>query len=115
MTDTQKLKFIRAIHTAIYLVMAVSTFVLVCGGVTGYSGLWFWVVLVLLLIESVAFAGNGLRCPLTGLAVKYGAESGRVFDTLLPERCTRYTFRFFGTVMVVGLVLLMLRWLDVVR
>jgi hypothetical protein len=45
--------------------------------------------------------------------VRYGAEQGYAFDTFLPERATRHTFRFFGTLMLVGLVLLALRWLVV--
>jgi hypothetical protein len=71
------------------------------------------VALGLLGIEVVVFAGNGMKCPLTTLAVKYGAKSGH--DTVLPERVTRHTFRFFGTVMAVGLLLLGARWLGVLR
>ena len=113
MSDSQLLTLIRAIHTAIYLVMAVSTFVLVYAGLTGAQGTWLWIVLLLLGVESVVYLGNGMRCPLTALAVRYGAEKGYVFDTFLPERATRYTFNFFGTVMVVGLALLILRWIGV--
>lgn len=112
MTDRQLLALIRTIHTAIYLVMAVSTFVLVYAGATGSEGTWLWLALALLAVEVVVFVGNGMRCPLTALAVRYGAETGYVFDTFLPERATRYTFNFFGTVMVVGLCLLILRWVG---
>lgn len=110
MTDRQLLTLIRALHTTIYLVMAASTFVLVYAGVTGAHGRWLWVALALLGVETVVYVGNGLRCPLTALAVRYGAETGYVFDTFLPERATRYTFNFFGTVMIVGIGLLLLRW-----
>lgn len=113
MTDRQLLQLVRTVHTAIYLVMAVATFALAYAGVTGTQGAWLWVALSLLTVESVVFVGNGMRCPLTALAVRYGAETGYVFDTFLPERATRYTFNFFGTVMVVGLCLLILRWLGV--
>jgi len=110
MTDNQRLALIRGVHTAIYLVMAVSTFVLVYAGITGAQGSWLWVALALLIVESIVYLGNGMRCPLTALAVRYGAEKGYVFDTFLPERATQYTFNFFGTVMVLGLALLLLRW-----
>jgi hypothetical protein len=93
--------------------MAASTFVLVYAGVTGAEGIGLWIALALLSSETVVFIGNGLRCPLTALAVRYGAEKGYAFDTFLPERATRYTFNFFGTIMVVGLGLLLLRWLGV--
>jgi hypothetical protein len=115
MTDGQRLAAVRAIHTAIYLVMAASTFVLLYGGVTGRSGWWLWAALGLLAVESAVFAGYGFKCPLTAVAVRYGAETGHVFDTFLPERATRYTFRFFGSVMAVGFVLLAARWLGVIR
>jgi len=46
------------------------------------------------------------------LAQKYGAEKGWAFDTFLPERATRYTFRVFGTLLAIGVVLLVLRALD---
>ena len=114
MDDTSTLAFIRTTHTAIYLVMASSTLILLYAGVTGASGWWLWLVLALLAVETVVFAGNGFRCPLTGLAVKYGAEKGYAFDTFLPERATRYTFHVFGSLMVLGLLLLALRWTSVI-
>ena len=88
----------------IYIVMAASTFVLVYAGLTGSRGWWLWVALALLGTETVVFVGNGMRCPLTALAVSYGAEKGYAFDTFLPERVTRHTFRFFGSLMLLGLV-----------
>jgi hypothetical protein len=115
MTNAQHLAIIRSVHTAIYAVMAVSTFTLLYAGATARHGAWLWVALAVLAIEVVVFAGSGMKCPLTALAVKYGAKTGHVFDTLLPERFTRYTFRFFGTVMTVGLLLLAARWFGVLR
>jgi len=113
--DAARLALVQAVHTAIYLVMAVSTFVLLYAGITGARGPVVLGALGLLAIETVVFVGSGMRCPLTSVAVKYGAETGRVGDTFLPERITRYTFRFFGSVMAVGLVLLAARWLDLIR
>lgn len=110
MTDHAILTLIRAVHTAIYLVMVAAIFVLLFAGVTGATGLWLWIALGLLAVESAVFAIYGFKCPLTEIAVRYGATTGHVFDTFLPERATRYTFRVFGTLMVIGLVLLVLRW-----
>ncbi len=113
MNRAQTLALVRFFHTAIYVVMAVSVFVLLYAGITGSSGWWLWTALALLAVESAVFLGNGLKCPLTALAVQYGAEKGYAFDTFLPERATRYTFRFFGTLMVIGLALLVLRWIGI--
>jgi len=113
MDRPRALAFIRFVHTAIYVVMAAAVFVLLYAGISGASGWWLWAALGLLAVETVVFVGYGFKCPLTGLAVAYGAEKGYAFDTFLPERWTRYTFRFFGTLMVAGLALLVLRWTGV--
>ena len=114
MNAPRALTLVRSIHTAIYLVMAVSTFVLLYAGITGMEGTWLWIVMALLAVETGVFVGNGFKCPLTALAVRYGATTGHVFDTFLPEDYTRHTFRFFGTMMVVGLLLLALRWFAII-
>jgi hypothetical protein len=113
--DARRLAVVRGLHTAIYLVMVAAVLILLFAAVTGYSGFWLWASLGLLAVESVVFVGNGFRCPLTALAVRYGAEKGYAFDTFLPESFTRHTFRFFGSLMVIGLVLLVLRWVGVFR
>lgn len=110
MINGRRLAFVRGIHTAIYVAMAASTFIVLHAGITGAQGEWLWVALALLGVESIVFTSSGLKCPLTALAVKYGAQTGHVFDTFLPERITRHTFRFFGTVMFIGLILLVARW-----
>jgi hypothetical protein len=115
MSDAGRLALVRGIHTAIYLVMVGAIMVLLSAGVTGYVGWWLWASLGLLAVESFVFAGNGMKCPLTAIAVRYGAETGHAFDTFLPERVTRNTFRFFGSLMVVGLVLLAARWMGLLR
>lgn len=112
MSDAQKLAAVRLVHTIIYVVMALSTFVLVYAGLTGQSGPWLVAALVLLAIEIVVFVGNGWKCPLTALALRYGAEKGYAFDTYLPEGLMRHTFWFFSSVMLIGLVLLGLRWFS---
>lgn len=68
----------------------------------------------LLGVETVLFVGNGFKCPLTAAAVRYGAEKGHAFNTLSLEQLTRYTFRFFGTLMALGLLLMTLRWARVI-
>jgi len=107
------LALVRGVHTAVYLVMVAAIGVLLYAGATGLAGPLLWVSLGLLGMETVVFVGNGFSCPLTQLAVRFGAEKGYAFDTFLPERATRYTFRFFGTLMVLGLALLVLRWAGV--
>ncbi len=108
--NARKLAAVRLIHTIIYVVMAASTFVLLYAGISGQTGPWLFIAIGLLAIEVVVFVGNGFKCPLTALAVRYGAVRGYAFDTYLPESVMRHTFWFFTSLMMLGLVLLALRW-----
>ena len=62
-------------------------------------------------IEGMVFTANGFKCPLTALARTYGAEEdkGYVFDTVLPVRITRLTFRVFGAMLAVAGVIYVVR------
>jgi hypothetical protein len=113
MSDARILALVRGVHSTVYIMMVASIFLLLYAGATGYVGPWLWVALGLLAIETAVFAVNGLKCPLTALAVRYGATTGYAFDTILTERTIRFTFRFFSGLMVLGLVLLALRWAGV--
>ena len=110
MTDAQRLTLVRAAHTAIYVVMAASALVVLAAGITGARGPWLWIAAGLVAVESAVFAAYGFKCPLTAIAVKYGATKDGAYDTFFPERCTRYTFRVFGPVILVGFALLAARW-----
>lgn len=112
MTDPQHLAIIRAVHTAIYLVNAGAILLIDYAGFTGRTGPWLVVALALAAVEVVVFVGSGMKCPLTAVAVKYGADHGAVFDTFLPERLTRNTLRIFGPLLAIGLILLGARWLG---
>jgi hypothetical protein len=77
--------------TAIYIAIAVSTFVVFYAGVTGAQGAWFWTALGLLGIEVTVFAGSGMACPLTALAIKYGATTGHVSGRVFSgDLCLRF-------------------------
>lgn len=111
MTDAQKLTLVRAIHTAIYVVMAAACLVLLYAGVTGAHGVWLWAAMALVGVECVVFIASGMKCPLTAVAVRYGATPERGFDTFFPERLTRHTLRVFGPMILLACALLMVRWM----
>jgi hypothetical protein len=111
MASPKRLFLIRLLHTAIYVVMAVSALLVLFAGVTGARGPWLAPALVLVLLESIVFIGFGLKCPLTAVVARH-ADGAPVSDTLMPERLTRHTFKVFGPIFAVGLGLLALRWLT---
>lgn len=100
---------VRTVHTAIYVVMATCVLVVLYAGVTGARGDWLWVAAGLVGIESFIFMASGLKCPLTAMAVRFGATRSGTFDTFLPERITRHTFRIFGPLGLLGFLLLTVR------
>lgn len=104
------LTLVRAAHTAIYLIMASAVFVVLYAAATGATGWWLWLALGLVGLETVVFVGNGMTCPFTALAVKYGADKDGAWDTFFPEPCTRHTLTVFGPLIALGVVGLLVRW-----
>lgn len=111
MDAARKLFLVRLLHTVIYVVMTLACFALLFAGLTGASGPWLWVALGLVAIESAVFIASGMKCPLTAVAVRYGATPQDGYDTFFPERMTRHTLTVFGPMIVIRLALLGLRWL----
>lgn len=92
--------------------MAFAVFVILYAAITGASGGWLWVALALVGVETVVFVGNGMACPFTALAIRYGADKAGAWDTFFPERCTRHTLTVFGPLIAVGVIGLILRWIG---
>ena len=109
MSDSNMLFLIRTIHTAIYIIVAASVVFLLVSALFGYIGPLLLVALLCIATEIIVFVASGMKCPLTDLAKKYGAEKGYVFDSFLPESFTKHTFRFFCLLLGIGLILLALR------
>jgi hypothetical protein len=111
MTGALRLASIRGVHTAIYLVMATASFLMLHAGISGQRGGWLGWSAALIAVESVVFVGSGMKCPLTALATQNGADNQGVGDTYLPERWTRFTLRFFGPLIVIATAMLAGRFL----
>ena len=112
MTDGDRLRIVRGVHTAIYLVMSAASLLVLYAGISGRTGRWLWIALTLVAVEAAVFIASGLKCPLTAVAVRYGATPDGAYDTFFPERCTRHTIRVFGPLIALGLALNALRWFD---
>lgn len=111
MADAQRLWLVKAVHTSIYVLMVGCVLAVLYAGITGARGPWLAIASGLVTLESLVFAANGWKCPLTAVAVRYGAQHGAVFDTFLPERITRLTFPVFGPLIGLGVLLLAARGL----
>ena len=76
---------IKAVHTLAWLSIESSIVYLLCAGLRRQSDRRAAVAGAVLAGESLVFAANGFRCPLTKLAVKFGAARGGVTDIFLPR------------------------------
>jgi len=109
MTDRQRLTLVRALHSAIYVIMATAVLLVLYAGLTGAQGPWLWLALGLVGIEVVVFVGSGMKCPLTAVVSRL-SKTRTVSDTFFPEEMTRHTLAVFGPLIVIGVSLLALRW-----
>lgn len=105
MTDSTKLTVVKTIHTAVWLVMASATVYILYAGITNTFSTWLWVAIGLLLFESTILLANRWTCPLTPVAMKYTADRNDNFDIYLPRLAAKYNKAIFGTLFVVGLIL----------
>ncbi len=76
---------VKTVHTLAWLSIESSVVYVLYTGFAGRTGKRAAIAGAIVAGESLVFAGNGFRCPLTGLAERYGAQSGSVTDIYLPR------------------------------
>jgi hypothetical protein len=100
---------IKIVHTVVWAFFATSiAAVWVCAWAGAYeaAGLFVGVVMV----EVLVLAFNGLRCPLTGVAARYAADPGNDIDIYIPRWLARHNKLVFGTLYVLGILFVAVRW-----
>ena len=99
---------IKAVHSAIFLVMLSAIGWLLVTGLTGRRDRSVAAAGALVAGESAVFLANGGVCPLTPLAERHGASRGGVSDIFLPDAVAR-TIPIWATSAVAVAVVLHLR------
>lgn len=79
------LTLIKAVHTLAWFCIESSVLYLLYAGVRRKSDQRAAIAGAVVAAESLIFAANGFRCPLTNLAVNLGADQGGVTDIFLPR------------------------------
>jgi hypothetical protein len=67
---------------------------------------------VIVAVEVLVLAVNGMKCPLTPLAARYTDDRRANFDIYLPLLIARYNKEIFGTLYVAGLAFALVLWLH---
>ena len=99
---------IKLLHTVIFWILSGCVVYSLYCGLVGRIGVWTWVAVGLLLVESVLLAASGWTCPLTILAEHQGAAQGSVADIFLPKALADRIFPVCGT--AYGIALLLIAW-----
>jgi hypothetical protein len=85
-SDAPLLKAIKAIHSLAWFSIESCTVYVLFAGFARRSDRRAGIAAAVVAGESLIFAANGFRCPLTQLAERLGAERGSVTDIYLPRR-----------------------------
>jgi len=104
MDRSTKLVVIKLVHTAVWLVMAVATGVVVQRSLTDDFDVMFWIAAGLLCAETLVFVVGGGRCPLSGIAARYTDPGDERPDLYLPPWLARNNVRVFVVLFVLTLV-----------
>ncbi|HJW00950.1 MAG TPA: hypothetical protein VJ617_17800 [Arthrobacter sp.] len=76
---------IKAVHTLAWLSIELCVVYVLASGLAGRTDKRVGMAAAVVTTETLVFAANGFRCPLTGLAKRYGAGTGSVTDIYLPK------------------------------
>ena len=104
------LVLVKVAHTAIWAFFVLCILGVPVAALAGHLG-WALALSAIVLFECVVLAANRFRCPLTDVAARYTDERNDNFDIYLPVWLARNNKQVFGTLFVVGELVLLWRWL----
>ena len=105
------IKLIKFAHTVIWLIMAAATLYILYAGITNTFNFTLMISIILLTLESVTLIFNKWTCPLTPMAKKYTSDRKDNFDIYLPNWLAKHNKIIFGTLFVIGIILVLINWL----
>lgn len=100
---------VKLLHTFIWAIMAVAILYIFYSGLTGDVTNFTWIAVLLALGECGVILLNRWTCPLTQVAAKHTDSREPNFDIYLPRRLAEYNKELFGTILAIGILLLIVR------
>ncbi|MBN8570070.1 MAG: hypothetical protein J0M18_10595 [Ignavibacteria bacterium] len=105
------LRFIKSVHTFIWVIMTTSNFLAFYFALIGRFDAWFWIPCLLIVSEIFIILFNNWRCPITPIAEKYTEDRKSNFDIYLPEWLAKNNVKIFSGIIVVELLILVVKYL----
>ena len=96
---------VKVVHSIAFFILQTAILYLLYKALRGESDRRAAISGVLVGGECAIYAGNGFRCPLTGVAEALGAESGQVTDIFLPKRLADNIANIYGPLFATALIL----------
>lgn len=107
------LKFLKILHTVIWVIMATSNFLAFYFAYIGRFDIWFWLPAFLITLECIIIVAFAWKCPLTYVAEKYTKDRQANFDIYLPHWLAKYNVKIFSILIALEIfVVLVKRWLN---
>lgn len=109
MTNEARLRFIKILHTLIWLFFNVVIFYIVYAVIANKIDVWLLVCYALILLEGITLALFKLFCPLTVWARKYSKSDKPNFDIYLPEWLAKYNKLIYTSIVGIATIILVIR------
>ena len=100
---------VKVVHSLIWLVMASCVFYVLYSGISGDIDELTWIALGLLSVELGVLVVNRWTCPLTDVAKRVKVDWQDGDDIFLPKWVAIHNKQIFGSLLVVGVVLVLVR------
>jgi hypothetical protein len=111
MNKETKLISIKILHSAVWFLMASATFYILYSGIMRTTSIWLWIAIGMLGLETIVLWANRWICPMTPMAMKYTSDRQANFDIYLPLTIAKYNKQIFGTLFVIGLVMVLINFI----
>ena len=96
-------------HTIIWLFYVLIIFYILYAGIYNKINLYIWIAIGLVIFEVIILAVFKGKCPLTILGYKYADNQQVGFDIYLPRWLAKYNKIIFGTIFVIGILIVIYR------
>lgn len=106
MTDENKLRIIKVVHTLVWIFFNVVIFYMLYAVIINKIDIWLWVCYGLILLEGLTLLLFKMYCPLTVWAKKYSNSNKENFDIYLPNWLAKYNKLIYTS--LVGVITLIM-------
>jgi hypothetical protein len=112
MNSDAKLRWIKLLHTMVWLFFNVVIFYMAYAVAVNKIDIWLWICYGLIIGEGITLSLFSLYCPITIWARKY-SESGKPnFDIYLPEWLAKYNKHIYTTIVAIITAVLVFRLIQ---